>query len=166
MLPVVLLAMQASGMIIDYMGKKQQIELSRMGNKIEQAGINRDIQMSRLEAEEGSLEAMRNLRKNLGTQAAMLAARGTRSGAGTAALFGNQSVANFNANEKMRELNQLGKEANLRAGGLLSNLHQQTSEKKIWGEFKKSVFDKIPTDPAAYKNFGSKGGFGFKDVGA
>ncbi len=145
-----LYALQASGMVVDYFGKQDQIRMSRIGAQIEQAGINSNIASSRLESEEGSLQSMRQLRQNLGTQAAMLAARGVRAGAGTAALFGNESIGNFNADERIRKINQLGNEANLRAGKLMSQFHEKTYENKTWNEFKNSIVDKISTNPSSY----------------
>lgn len=158
-----LLAAQAGGMIVDYMGKSAQIELGRMGNQVEQASIDSNIQSSRLESEEASLQAMKQLRMNLGTQAAMLAARGTRAGAGTAALFGNESVGNFNADERIRKINQRGRETAFAANKVLSNLHQTTTENNIWGQFRKSIIDKIPTAPDAYSSAAEK--FGLTKIG-
>jgi urease accessory protein UreF len=158
-----LLAMQASGMIIDWFGKNEQIRLGKMGAEVEQAGIESNIQLSRLETEQESLDAMVALRKNLGTQAAMLAARGTRSGQGTAALFGNESLSSFNSNEKMRRLNQMSREAALKAGKTISKLHQKTFENNTWNEFTKNITRNIPTSPEAYSQF--TGSFGLTKIG-
>lgn len=163
-LPLLLLAMQASGMAIDWLGKREQIKMGRLGEKLEQASINSNIMASRLEAEDASLNALVQLRKNLGTQAAMFAARGTRAGAGNALGFMTESFSNFNADERIRKISQLGRETELRAGSVLSKLHQQTRENTIWGEFRKSIFDKIPTSPDAYKSMGSS--FGLSKVGS
>ena len=141
-----LLALQASGMVVDWLGRNQQIELSRMGAEIEQAGINANIATSRVQAEDQSLMAMKQLRQNLGTQAALLAARGIRSGAGNAALAPNESIGNFNADQRMARINQLAKEAQYRASGTLSKLHQQTFENNTWNEFRSNVINKIPTN--------------------
>lgn len=166
-----LLAMQAAGMIMDYSAKQQQIEMGKQGAEVEQAGIVANIAGSRLNSEEESLESMKQLRMNLGTQAAMLAARGTRTGAGTAVLFGNESTGNFNAGERIRKINESGREAQLKAGLTLSDLHEKTSENKINNEFTKSVFENIPTSDEAWskirEGFSAKNsyGFGFTKVG-
>jgi hypothetical protein len=158
-----LLALQASGMVLDYFGKQDQIRLARMGQQLEQAGIESNIATSRLSTEEQSLQSMKELRQNLGTQAAIFAARGQRSGQGSAALITNQSVANYNADERIRRINQSGTEANLRAGKLISQLHEKTYENDVWSEFRKSVFNKIPTSPSAYTT--AAGSFGLTKVG-
>lgn len=162
-----LLAMQASGMVVDWLGKKDQIRMARMGAQVEQAGIESEIQSSRLQTEDESVQAMINLRKNLGTQAALFAARGTASGSGTALLFSNESVGNFNADERIRRINQLGNEARLKAGMTLSKLHQQTYENNTWNEFRQSAINKIPTRGfTSGSNTGSRGGFGLTGIGS
>lgn len=162
-----LLAMQAAGMVVDWLGKKDQIRMARMGADIEQAGIESNIESTRLQTEDESLQAMINLRKNMGTQAALFAARGTASGAGTALLFGSESQSNANTDERMRRINQLGNEARLKAGMTLSKLHQKIYENNTWNEFRQSAINKIPT-----RGFGtgisgnSNGGFGLTNVGS
>jgi hypothetical protein len=164
--------MQAAGMIMDYSAKQQQIEMQKQGQAIEQAGIESNIMASRLNSEEESLTSLKQLRANLGTQAAVLAARGTRAGAGTAALFPNESVGNFNSDERLRKINESGREAQLKAGITLSNLHEKTSENKINNEFTQSVINKIPTSPEAWSKIGegfsakNSYGFGLTKVGS
>lgn len=158
MSPALLLAMQASGMVVDWLGKNEQVKLGRIGAQIEQAGITANIAQSRLEAEDASLQSLKQLRQNLGTQAAVFAARGVRSGAGNALSFMTESVSNFKADERMRKINQLGREAELKAGSTLSKLHQQTRENTIWNQFRTDVFNKISTNPETYKQLGKSFG--------
>jgi hypothetical protein len=139
-----LLAAQAAGMVVDWYGSNQQKEIGRMGTRIEQAGIDSAIQTNRLEAEDASLQAMKQLRQNLGTQAAIMAARGTRSGVGSALALSNESVSNFNADERTRRINLLGKEANLRAQNLMAGLHQLTYETQLGQSLRQRAFDKLP----------------------
>lgn len=139
-----LLAMQAAGMIIDWYGSQQQKEIGRMGTRLEQAGIENAIQANRLEAEDASLKAMQNLRKNLGTQAAILAARGTFGGAGSALAIRTESIGNFNSDERTRRINTLGKETNLRAQNLMSSLHQLTYETQLGQQMRQRAFNSLP----------------------
>jgi len=139
-----LYAAQAAGMVIDWYSTENQKEIGRMGTKIEQAGIENQIQTNRLEAEDASLKAMQELRKNLGTQAAVFAARGQSSGAGSAIGLRNESISNFNSDERTRKINTLGKEANLRAQSLMANLHNLTNETQLGNQFRNRVFDKVP----------------------
>ena len=157
-----LLAMQASGMIVDWLGKNDQIRMSRMGAQLEQAGINSNIASSRLQYEDESLQSMKNLRMNLGSQAAMLAARGIRGGSPTSAILSNESTANFNADERIRKINQSGQQAGLRANKLLSGLHQNTSENNTWNKFRSNVFKQLPTSPSAYNQYA--GAFGLTKI--
>lgn len=160
-----LLAMQASGMVVDWLGNQEQIRMGKLGQQVEQAGINSDIATSRLEAEDESLQSMVQLRKNMGTQAAMLAARGTRAGAGTAALFSNESLSSYNADERMRKISESSREAQLRAQGLLSDLHEKTNEQNLNNQFLKNVFNKIPISPNSWgaikTGFSSQNNYGF-----
>lgn len=153
-----LLALQASGMVIDYFGTQRQNAMAQRGAALEQAGINANIALSRVSAEDQSLQAMKQLRQNLGTQAAMFAARGIRSGAGNAALITNESISNFNADERMRKINQLSNEAKLKAGIAMSKMDQASYENKNWNAFTDRLINKFPSNPSAYaeigKNFG------------
>jgi len=84
-----LLAMQAAGMITDFFGTQNQAQLMKMGMKVQQAGIESDLAMTKLESQDASLQAMKQLRQTMGTQIATMAARGTAAGAGSAfMLFG------------------------------------------------------------------------------
>lgn len=158
-----LLAMQAAGMITDYFGRQEQIRIAGLGAKIEQAGITSNIASSRLATEEESLQSMKQLRQNLGTQAAIFAARGTQSGQGSAALITNTSIGNYNSDQRIRKINQSGTEAALKAQMTLSKLHAKTYEANTWGQFAKEVINKIPTSPTAYKEMGNS--FGLTKVG-
>ena len=139
-----LLAMQAAGMVMDYYGNKKQIEMGRMGQKVEQAGIETNIQMTRLESENASLNAMKNLRQTLGSQAAIMAARGTSSGAGSAMAIRGESVNEFYSDERNRKTNLAYKEASLKAGIAMSKLHQWTSETQLGQAMRKRMFENLP----------------------
>lgn len=140
-----LLAMQAAGMVVDWWGSKQQVALSRMGTQVELAGINANIAQNTASYEEDSLAAMKELRQNLGTQAAYLAAKGTRGNAGSALVVTNQSISRSNADERMRRMNMLSREGQLRANKTLAQLHQAGTEQDIWNSFAKRTINRIPT---------------------
>lgn len=155
---VALLAMQAGGMIIDWLGKQSQIEMAERGAKLQQQAIEDAIRYSRMQNEEESLQSMRKLRQNLGTQAAYLAARGIRSGTATGVLMMTESVGNFNADERIRKINQLSQEAGMRAGIQMSKMHQEAYKSGKESEFFKSAIERIPTNPEFYKQFGKDTG--------
>ena len=135
MLPL-LLAMQAAGMVVDYLGTKNQQDFAEYGAKIQQAGMDAQLMQTRLEAEDASLQGLRSLRQQLGTQAAIFAERGTRSGAGTAALFTNEAVSNFNADERTRRINLLGRKNELKGQKAISILQQKGEKSKMWQGFR------------------------------
>ena len=161
-----MLSLQAGGMVVDWLGKNEQVRMGKLGADVEQAGINSNIATARLQSEDDSLQSMRQLRQNLGTQAAVFAARGVRSGTSTTALATNQSVGNFNADERMRKINLISSEAGLRANKSLSMLHQQTNQNEIWNTFRTNVAKRFPTTPEAYDQIGAsfKKGFGLTGV--
>jgi hypothetical protein len=172
-MPWFLLAMQAAGMVIDWYGNKQQIEFGRMGAKIEQAGIESNIAMTRAQSEDQSLQAMKNLRQTLGSQAAIMAARGTRSNAGSALSIWNESISNTNADERARKLNLSANEAQLKAGIVMSKLHQWQSESQLNQALRKRFFDSLPVSSfggtsgggaAAFAGSKASGSFGMTSV--
>lgn len=139
-----LLAMQAAGMVVDYMGTKQQAMWGEYGAKIQQAGIEANIEQTRLETEDASLQALQNLRKNMGTQLAIFAARGTQPGAGSAFSLLNENIGNFNADERTRRMNLLGRENMLKAGGSIAKLNQQGEKSRLWQGFSQRTVNRIP----------------------
>jgi hypothetical protein len=156
-----LLAMQAAGMITDYFGAKNQDQLMKMGMKIQQAGIESELEMTRLESQEGSLAATKQLRQTMGTQIANMAARGTAMGAGSAFSLLNESVANFNADEKVRKLNLLGKENQLRAQSAMSRLQYSGDSSKLWQGFAQRTINRFPSSVSGWQGMGQAAGQGF-----
>lgn len=162
-----LLAMQAAGMITDYWGMKEQQRYSRMGQKIEQAGMEANIYSTRAETEDASLQAMQELRKNLGSQIAVFAARGTSTSAGSAASIFNESIGNFNTDERMRRLNQLSRENQIKGQGVVSSLNYQANKSQRWQGFVKNTINRFPTSGQGW-GMGSnapKSSFGLTPVG-
>lgn len=154
-----LLAMQAAGMITDLIGTRNQANLMNLGMKVQQAGIEANIEQNKLETADASLQAMKQLRQSLGTQIAVYAARGTSTAAGSAATTLNESFTNFNADERMRRLNALGKETGMRGQGLISRLQNSADINNLWKGFATRTFNRFSTNPSAYSSmFGSTGG--------
>jgi hypothetical protein len=150
-----LLAMQAAGMVVDYLGAKNQAALAKMGYQLQQSGIESQIEQTRLESEDASLQALKKLRQTMGTQLAIFGARGTNPGAGSAFTLLNESVGNFNSDERTRRLNLLGRMNELKAGKTISMLNQSSDVSKIWGEFSKRSLNRFGTTADSYgKSFG------------
>lgn len=145
-----LLAMQAAGMVVDYFGTQNQSRLAAYGAKIQQAGIEANIQQTRLETEDATLSALKNLRQSMGTQIAVFAARGTALGAGSAVSVLQDSLADFSSDERMRRMNLLGRENTLKAGGLISKLNQSGENSKLWQGFASRTINKLPSSFAGW----------------
>jgi hypothetical protein len=163
-----LLAMQAAGMITDYFGTKNQDQLMKMGMKIQQAGIESELEMTRLQSQEDSLAATKQLRQTMGSQIAAMAARGTAMGAGSAWSLLNESVANYNADEKVRKLNLLGKENQLRGQSAISRLQYSGDSSKLWQGFAQRTINRFPSSVSGWQQYGSAigQGFGMTSAGA
>lgn len=163
-----LLAMQAGGMIIDYLNTSHQKHLIQMGRQIEDAAFQSNLEAIRLESSEASLEEMKQLRQNLGSQIALQAARGTSSAQGTAVISRNQSVNTFNEDERRRRMNLLSKESQLRANNVLSGLHTLQSETQLGQAFSGRVIDQIGISSAfdqfKQSDLAKKWGFGYRSA--
>ena len=164
----VMLAMQASGMVMDYFGKQSQIDLAREGAELQESAINQAIQTSRVQSADESLQAMIKLRKTLGSQIANFAAKGIMPGTVTQALVTNESIGNFKADERMRKINQLNYEAQLKAGLRASKMHEKNLESDVMNQFMTSIVNKLPTSPEAYESlfdkFKTESGYGLTKV--
>lgn len=150
-----LLAMQAAGMVTDYLGTKSQADMLKMGLKVQQASLESNLEQNRLEAANESLSSMKQLRQTIGSQIAVMAARGTFTGAGSAASLLNESVGNFNSDERIRRINALGRENQLRGNSAMSRLQYSSDVSKLWQGFASRTINNFSTNSEAWgKAFG------------
>lgn len=164
-----LLSMQAAGLVIGLNESRTKQGLINQGRQLEKAALDTNLEALNLEYNESSINAMRQLRANLGTQIATNAARGTRQGAGTSLSQTTRSISNYNSDEQARRMNMLAKEANLRANNVLSGLHTLESETQLGRETAK-MFEAIPASSAfdrfSRTSLGKKWGFGLQPAEA
>lgn len=146
----ILLSMQAAGMITNWLGMNSANQIARTGANLQQAGINANIALTQTQSADASAQALVNLRKTLGSQIAIQAARGTSSGAGSAMSLMQESIGNFNADERARNLNELSREANLRGQGVMTTMKQQTDQFAASNKFASDLFNKFPTNETEY----------------
>jgi hypothetical protein len=150
-----MLAMQAAGMITDYFGTKNQDELMGLGVKLKNAELDTNLEENRLETENASLEGLKQLRQTLGSQIAVMAARGTSTAGGSAASLLNESQANFNSNDQILRLNSMGRENQLRAGAAVSRLQNSSNVSKLWQGFASRTLNRFPSSVSGWKQAGS-----------
>jgi hypothetical protein len=161
-----LLSMQAAGMVIDYLGSRNQQRLGEMGLKISKSGMEANIYQTRLETEEASLQAMKDLRKNMGSQIAVQAARGTATGAGSALALFSESISDFSSDERMRRMNQLFRENEIKAGGAIQQLNQSASRSQIWQGFASRSLNTLSTNPKVWGlSSNKKSSYGLTPIG-
>lgn len=164
-----LLAMQAAGMVVDYFGAKNQSDMMKLGIKVQQAGIEANLEQTRLESQDESLNSMVQLRKTMGTQIAVMAARGTSTvGGGSASGLLNESISNFNADERIRKLNLLGKENQLRGDAATSRLKYSADTSKLWSSFSSRTINRFPSSLSGWQKGwdAAKEGFGMTSIGS
>lgn len=162
----ILLGMQAAGMIVDYTQTRRQQGLIQAGREIEQAQYEANLEALRAQSAQQSLSAMQQLRQNIGTQIAVQAARGTSSAAGTAVSLRTASQQAFSEDERVRRMNLLAKEADLRAGNALSGLHALSSETQLGQAMQQRWLNMIPLSSLTSGFGGTKktGGFGITEL--
>lgn len=139
-----LLAWQAAGTAMQLFDYNQRKKLSRVGRDLEHEGVLANIELAKTQTAQESVESMQTLRQNLGSQMAVQAARGTASNVGSAFFISQKSIGEFNKDERTRRLNLLAREAELRAGDVLSGLHQLDTETQMGQSVTKSIMDSLP----------------------
>jgi hypothetical protein len=154
-----LAAMQAAGLITDYSNIRSRQRLLRAGQSIDNAQFDLNMENIKYESEQASLNEMRDLRKNIGTQIAAAAARGASAAPGV-----NEASFNFTQDERTRRMNLLSKESQLRAGKALSGLHTLQSETELGRQFASRALNTLPISQVGsmfgQTPLGQKWGFG------
>ena len=136
-----LLAMIASGVVMDYFGTEQQKKLGRIGEDTEQSAIDAQLAMTRAKYEEETLMGMENLRKNLGSQLAIQAARGNASYAGSAIALQQDSMESASKDQSARDLNLLSNETLLKNARYMSTVNRLSAESQAKQGFWKNTFN-------------------------
>lgn len=168
MLPITgfLLSMQAAGMIGSFWDISNKQKMIKQGQQLEQASIAANLEALNVDYQESSINSMKQLRQNLGTQIAMNAARGGGSSEAMASAT-QKSISSFGSDEKTRRMNMLAKEASLRANSVLSGLHTLQSETQL-GRQTLDILKSLPASSAVDQfrrsDFGKKWGFGLEPV--
>ncbi len=140
----ILLSFQAAGAIYSFSQANSNQKLIRKGRELEKSAFESNLETLRLQSSEESLNEMQALRENVANQIAINAARGVSSGAGSGARGIEKSEQVFNRDEKVRRMNLLVKENQLRANDVLSGLHTLTSETKLGQSLTNQLFQNLP----------------------
>ncbi len=138
-----LLSMQAAGMVSSIFGAKSQGKMIKLGRQLEKEQFETNLQAIKLQSAEASLDEMKQLRQNIGTQIAVQAAKGNRGGVSYSGI--NKSSANFDSDERTRRMNLLAKESELRANNVLSGLHSLQSETQLGQSLTSTFLNSIQT---------------------
>lgn len=148
-----LLSMQATGVITSMFGYKSQQKTIQLGRKLEQQQFETNLEAIRLQSAEASLDEMKQVRENIGSQIVANAARGNRGGSSYLGI--QESVNNLNNDERKRKMNLLAKESELRAGHITSLLHANSSETQLGQSLLKDIFNTIPVSSGLDRLFNS-----------
>lgn len=150
-----LMAMQAAGLVTSFFGAKSQQKTIQLGKKLEDAQFSTNMEAIKLESQQASLDEMKQVRQNIGSQIAVNAARGNRGGSSVAGI--REAGQNLAQDEKTRRMNLLAKESELRAGHILSGLHTAQSETQLGQSLLKDMFNTIPVSSLFSSAGGKKG---------
>lgn len=154
-----LLSMQAAGLVTSIFGAHSQDKYIKIGRKLEQEQYTTNLQAVRLQSAEASLDEMKELRQNIGSQIAIQAARGNRGGSSYAGI--SKSSNAFDQDERTRRMNLLAKESELRANHVLSGLHSLQSETQLGQSLTKEILNTIQTTsllkPGTFSSKSAKG---------
>lgn len=140
----ILLSMQAAGAIFSLTQAHSNQKLIQKGRELEKSAFEANLETIRLQSAEDSLSEMKALRENVADQIANNAARGVSSGAGSAARGISKSEQIASKDERVRRMNLLAKENQLRANDVLSGLHTLTSETKLGQSITGQIFQNLP----------------------
>jgi hypothetical protein len=138
-----LLAMQAAGLVSSVFGAKSQEKYIKLGRKLEQEQYTTNLEAIRLQSADASLDEMKQLRQNIGSQIAIQAARGNRGGSSYSGI--SKSVNTFDNDERKRRMNLLAAESELRANHVLSGLHSLQSETQLGQSLTKDFLNTLQT---------------------
>lgn len=150
-----LLSMQAAGLVSSIFGARSQDKYIKIGRKLEQEQYTTNLAAIKLQSAESSLDEMKQLRQNIGTQIAVQAAKGNRGGVSYAGI--NESSKNFDSDERTRRMNLLAKESELRANHVLSGLHSLQSETQLGQSLTSTFLNSLQTT-SLLGPFGNKKG--------
>lgn len=139
-----LLAMQAAGIIFDVWSTHNKQKLIDMGQQLDAASVESALVQTRAQTEQASLAAMENLRKTIGTQMVIQAARGTAGGVGSALVVSEGSRAAFNKDERTRRLNLLFRETQIKGAGTNSMLRGLSAKDQLTSSLAGRLFNILP----------------------
>jgi len=147
-----LLSMQAAGVVTsiwESQGAQKQIQ---QGRALEKAGIEMNMAANNYEFQESSLESMKQLRANIGTQSVMNAARGNAGGTEGAATQTQKSVKAASGDVEAKRMRMLAREADLRAANVLSGMHTLESETELGRKISSGLFETASTGLRSAQN--------------
>lgn len=120
-----LLASQAAGLGASIYGISQQNRIEGAGYRLDEESMQLRMDQERLAATQDTLSSLKELRKNLASQRAILGARGQRAGVGSAKAFEQESTRAFGEEQKTKELNQSFRKTYLESLSRLKRIEQQ-----------------------------------------
>ncbi len=138
-----LLAMQGAGLVTSFWNANKQDDYIKLGRKLEQEQYTTNLKALQVQSAESSLDEMKELRQNIGSQIAIQAARGNRGGSSYAGI--NKASNTFEDDERKRRMNLLSAESELRANHVLSGLHSLQSETQLGQQLTSSVLNTLQT---------------------
>lgn len=147
-----LLSMQGAGLVTSLFGAQSQDSFIKLGRKLEQEQFTTNLQAIRVQSAQASLDEMKQLRSNIGSQIVAQAAKGNR---GASSYKGIEKASQeFDKDERIRGLNLMAAESKLRAGHLDSVFKSLNAQSQLGQNLTKQVINSLQTSSL----FGPQGG--------
>jgi hypothetical protein len=138
----------AGGLALDLFQTEQSYSVLEAQREAERAGIEQTISQIRLQTEQSSLDEMIQLRKTIGQNIALNAAKGRATGIGSAFFVSKQFEKQFAKDERTRDINRLIAETNTKARGVMSELNRTEKQIGITDKLTRDIFQTIPISSA------------------
>ena len=153
--------MQAAGVVTSIWQNKGAQKMIRQGRDMERAATEMNMAANNYEFQESSLESMKQLRQNIGSQIVAQAARGT--GAGTEGAVGSlqKSISASAGDVGAKRMRMLARESELRAANILSGLHTLKSETDLGRRMSGEIFEAASTGLRQLESSALASKFGF-----
>jgi len=123
--PYLLLGAQAAGIATSIFANESQNRIGKAGLGVDRAQLALRMEQETLAATQETLFDLQNLRETLSTQAAIMGARGQRTGVGTAHAITQKSLNAYGQDENARRINKGFRESYLNSMSRLKRIESE-----------------------------------------
>jgi|GEM_PF-5035214 len=166
------LAMMAAGAVTQGVSANSSKKYRKLGMQLDDAALASNLELLNAASEAESVAAIDSLRESLGTQTAIMAARGMATDSSQAVAISQKSNQKFAQDERFRTLNTMSKAIDLKSGNVKSYIDMMAKNRKDVTDIGVNALKNIPVSSleSYFKNPGkttgaqSNGSFGMEDA--